>query len=185
MPNYALTDVTGIDPVTGVNILIARAGQPIPAHLDSLVAGGSKTATAPETAAPRIGRDNVVATAAPAVATAVTGDQVIGEVPYAATITGISYTPEAAITGADTNSRTLTVVNKGAAGAGTTVLGTLALTAGINAVAFDEKAVTLTATIASRAVAAGDILAVVSTAVGTGLADPGGLVQVELTERAA
>jgi hypothetical protein len=52
---------------------------------------------------------------------------------------------------------------------------------GVNAVAFDEKAITLSATASDLVVAAGDVLVWVSTAVGgTGLADPGGQVQVEI-----
>ena len=52
----------------------------------------------------------------------------------------------------------------------------------MNAVAFDEKAITLSVTAADLVVAAGDVLAWVSTAVtgGGGLVDPGGLVQVEI-----
>jgi hypothetical protein len=72
-------------------------------------------------------------------------------------------------------------VNKGQSGSGSTVVATLAMTSGVNAVAFDELAATLSSTAADKVVAAGDILAWVSTAVGgTGLADPGGLVQIEI-----
>jgi len=118
----------------------------------------------------------------PAVGATATADQNVGEAPVAGTVTGVSYTPEANITGADTDTRTLTLVNKGAAGAGSTVIATLAFTNGVNGTAFDEKAFTLSATAANRVVAAGDILAFVSTHAGSsGLADPGGLVQVEIT----
>jgi hypothetical protein len=121
-------------------------------------------------------------TTAPAVAAASDGHQTIDEVPFAGTVTGVSYTPEAAITGANTETRTLTVVNKGAAGSGTTVVATLAFTSGVNGVAFDEKAFTLSVVSGATTVAAGDILALVSTHSGsTGLADPGGLAQVEIT----
>ena len=93
----------------------------------------------------------------------------------------MSLTPEAAITGDNTNTRTLTLVNKGAAGTGTTVIGTLAFTTGNNGVAFDEKAFTLSVVDDATDVAEGDILAVVETVGGSGLANPGGLVQVEIT----
>lgn len=109
-----------------------------------------------------------------------TGTSNIGECPFAGRVTSVTYTPDSTITGADTNTRTLTLVNKGAAGAGSTVIATLALTNGVNATGSDEKALTLTVTTADRVVAEGDILAFVSTHAGTGLADPGGLVQVEL-----
>lgn len=121
----------------------------------------------------------------PAVAAASDADQTIAESHVAGTVTAITYTPEAAITGANTETRTLTVVNKGQSGAGTTVIGTLAFTSGVNGVAFDEKAFTLSAIAGATTVAAGDILALVSTHSGsTGLADPGGRVEVEV-ERSA
>jgi hypothetical protein len=102
----------------------------------------------------------------------------LGEVPEAGVVVGVSYTPVTAITGAATNNRTISVVNKGQTGVGTTVIATLAFGSGVNAAANDEKALTLSATAADLVVAAGDILVFVSTHVGTGIADPGGLVQV-------
>lgn len=110
-----------------------------------------------------------------------TGDQTIGEA-KAGRISSVTYTPEAAITGANSPaSRTYTLVNKGQAGAGTTTVATLAMVAGVNGVAFDEKAITLSVTPADLVTADGDVLAWVSTAVGgTGLVDPGGLVQIEV-----
>lgn len=184
MPNYATTDVYGTHPVTGVRILIARAGSPIPEEFDDLVAGGSKTATPPEADVARTGRETTLNENVPAVAAAADGDLLIGEVPFNATVVAISYTPEANVTGHNTESRTLTIVNKGQSGSGTTVIGTLAFTAGNNGVAFDEKSYVLSTTVANRDVAAGDQLVAVSTHVGsTGLADPGGRVQVELVER--
>lgn len=119
---------------------------------------------------------------APAVAAASDADLTLGEAPFAGSVTGASYTPEANITGNTTETRTLTVVNKGADGNGTTVVATLAYTTGVNATDFNEQAFTLSAVADATDVAAGDILAVVSTHGGsTGLADPGGLVQVEIT----
>lgn len=117
----------------------------------------------------------------PATAAGADYDQVLGEAPQTGRVTSASYTPEAAITGDTTESRTLTVVNKGAAGSGTTTIGTLAFTTGVNGVAFDERAFTLSGTAANKAVTAGDVIAAVSTHVGsTGLADPGGQVRVEI-----
>lgn len=94
-------------------------------------------------------------------------------------VTSVSYVPEAAATGDNTNARTFTLVNKGTAGAGTTVIATLALTSGVNLVASDEKAFTLSATAADRLVTEGDVLALVSTHTGTGVVDPGGAVVVK------
>jgi hypothetical protein len=119
----------------------------------------------------------------PAVTIAATNDEIVGEVHQAARVTSVSYTPEAAITGAASpNSRTFTLVNKGSAGIGTTTIATLAMVGGVNGVAFDEKAITLSVTASDLVVAADDVLVWVSTAVtgGGGLVDPGGQVRVEL-----
>lgn len=123
-----------------------------------------------------------VETTVPALTILQTADQTIGEAPKAGRVTSVSYTPEAAITGAASPaSRTFTVVNKGQDGLGSTNIATLAMVSGVDGVAFDEKAITLNATAANLVVAAGDILVWVSTAVGgTGLVDPGGKVQVEI-----
>lgn len=101
--------------------------------------------------------------------------------PWAGTVTEATYAADTAITGANTNSRTLSLINKGGAGSGTTAVATLALTSGVNCTAFDEKAITLSATAADLVVAAGDVLAWKSLAVGTGIADPGGTVKVVLS----
>lgn len=108
----------------------------------------------------------------------------IGEVPATGRVTACSFVPEGASTGDNTNYRTYTLVNKGAAGAGTTVIATIALTTGVNLVAFDEKDATLSVTAADLVVTAGDILAWVSTHTASGLVDPGGTVSVTI-ERAA
>lgn len=102
---------------------------------------------------------------------------VVGEAPWAATITAVSYTPLTAITGAATNNRTVSLVNKAQDGTGATVVATLNFGSGTNAAAADEKAITLSATPANLVVAAGDVLEWTSTHVGTGIADPGGLVR--------
>lgn len=124
-------------------------------------------------------RQTTVKANVPAAAAAVDSHLVIAEAPFDGTVAGITITPEASIAGAATDTRTLTVINRGQSGAGNTVVATLALLAGVNATAFDEKAFTLSGTAANLNVAAGDILEYVSTHSGTtGLADPGGLVQV-------
>jgi hypothetical protein len=120
-------------------------------------------------------------TTLPALTAGTAGDQTLGEAPYAGTVSDVSFTPEAAITGDNTNKRTFTLVNKGQAGAGSTVIATLDFVTGVNGVAFDEKQFTLSGTAANLVVASGDILAVVEAVAGTGLANPGGLVQVEIT----
>lgn len=120
-------------------------------------------------------------------ATAITADydQTVAQSHVAGVVSSVTYVPEAAVTGNTTDSRTLTLVNKGQSGAGSTVIGTLAFITGVNGVAFAEQAFTLSTTAADLVVAAGDVLAFVSTHVSaTGLADPGGRVEVEITRTA-
>lgn len=105
-------------------------------------------------------------------------DQAVGRAPYAGTVTKCSLVPEAAVTGDNTNSRTFTLVNKGQAGAGTAVLATLALTTGVDLVAFDEKLFTLAS---SPVVAEGDILAIAEVTPGTGVAHSGGKVEIRIS----
>lgn len=118
----------------------------------------------------------------PAAGAAVAQDQTIGEAPFAGTVTSVTFTPEADVTGQATNFRTFSVVNKGADGNGATVVATLAFSsAPVAATDFDEKAITLSVVAGATTVAEGDILAWVEAVTGSGLASPGGLVQVEIT----
>lgn len=105
---------------------------------------------------------------------------IIGEVPGAGTVSEVTYLPMAALSGANTNSRTLTLYNRGTVGTGTTVVAQLALVAGVNLVDNDEKTITLSATPANLVVAESDVLEWESLAVGTGIVDPGGVVQVTI-----
>lgn len=121
----------------------------------------------------------------PGVSTAGNDDSfIIGACPVDGTVTAVTYTPEAAITGANTNTRAIRVRNRGQAGAGTTVVAELQFDSGVNGVAFDEKAITLSATPANLVVAEGDVLELFSDAVGTGIADPGGTVKVSISRTA-
>lgn len=101
------------------------------------------------------------------------------------TITAVTYAAVTAITGANTNTRSVTLVNKGQAGSGTTAVATLQFNSGVNAAASDEKAITLSSTAADLVVVAGDILQWQSTHVGTGIADPGGLVRITIAAKNA
>lgn len=111
-------------------------------------------------------------------ATAVSGNTNVFRAPSAGTVTAVTYAPVTAITGANTNTRSVTLVNKGQAGSGSTVVATIQYNSGVNAAAADENTVTLSGTPANLVLAAGDILQWQSAAVGTGIADPGGLVCV-------
>lgn len=118
----------------------------------------------------------------PAVATAGNDDEnPVLVAPFAGTVTKVSYIPKTGITGANTNTRAVRLRNKGQSGTGTTVVAELQFDAGVNAAAFDEKAVPLSSTQGNLVVAAGDVLAWFSDAVGTGMADPGGLALIEIT----
>lgn len=118
-----------------------------------------------------------LSTTVPAAAAAVAQDQSIGAAPFAGTVAAVAFTPEAAVAGVVTNNRTLRVVNKGQAGAGNTVVATLNLAAGVNAAAFDAKAIPLSGVAGATTVAEGDVLVWDEVVNGTGLASPGGLVQ--------
>lgn len=110
-------------------------------------------------------------------------DSIVGKAPFAGTVTSCTYTAVAAVTGAASPaSRTLSLINKGQTGVGTTVVATLALVGGVNLVAFDEKTIVLSSTAADLVVAANDILSWNSLHIGaTGLVDPGGTVVVAIS----
>lgn len=105
---------------------------------------------------------------------------VIGEAPENMDVAEVTYAPNAAITGAATNHFRVRVINRGQSGAGTEVLAELAFDAGVTAAAGDERTIPLSATTALLDLDAGDVLAFESANVGTGMADPGGLLQVTL-----
>jgi hypothetical protein len=115
----------------------------------------------------------------PAVSTAGNDDDtVIGQAPFAGTVAKVEYVPEAAITGAATNNRTLSLINKGQAGSSNTVVASLNFGNGTNAAANNEVALTLSATASDLVVAEGDTLVWRSLHIGTGITDPGGVARV-------
>jgi hypothetical protein len=124
----------------------------------------------------------VVEANVPAVSTAGNDDDtIVGQAPFAGTVTAVEYVPEAGITGAATNHRTVSLVNKGAAGSGTTTVASLTFDNGVNATANNERTVTLSGTAANLVVAAGDTLLWRSVHVASGITDPGGLVRVTIS----
>jgi hypothetical protein len=108
-------------------------------------------------------------------------DTPVDQAPFDGTVSSVQYVPAATITGANTNTRSVTLFNKGQAGAGTTTVATLQFDSGVNATADDEKTITLSGTPANLTVAAGDTLLWRSLHVGTGITDPGGLVRITIT----
>lgn len=106
---------------------------------------------------------------------------VVARAPFAGTV-ALSFIPDTVLTGADTDSRTITGENEGQAGAGTTVIATKAFTAGVDAPALDETVITASAVSGATDVAEGDVISFKSTHVGgSGLAQPPGLAVVTFT----
>lgn len=112
-----------------------------------------------------------------------TQDQVIGEAPYAGTVTEVTIIPEAAVTAHGTNYRTFRVVNKGQAGAGTTVVATFATDTVTtdDLAAFDEKTIPLSGTAANLVVAEGDVLVADETVAAAGVAHGGYTIKVTIS----
>lgn len=96
-----------------------------------------------------------------------------------ATVTAVRYISDATLTGAATNTRSVTV-NRRTAGGAATILATLQFNSGVNATAYASTTITLSGTPANLDVPAGDIITFQSTHIGTGLADPGGTIEVDL-----
>lgn len=94
-------------------------------------------------------------------------------------VLNVWYTPASAVTGADTDTRTLSLINKGTDGSGTTVVAMLDLTEGNDLVAHKANAIPLSETAEDLDVEGGSVLEWTSTHAGsTGLADPGGVVTI-------
>lgn len=105
--------------------------------------------------------------------------------PFAGVVTAAEIIAAAAITGADTDSRTMQLHNRGQSGAGTTLVASKAFTSGVNAAADDATSLTLSGTPANLDVAAGDVLEFTSLHVGsTGLAGPKALGRVTFSRTA-
>lgn len=123
------------------------------------------------------------AVAAAAAAADASGAYVIA--PFAGTVTAASIIAATALTGANTDSRTVQLHNRGAAGSGTTLVASKAFTSGVNAAADAATTLTLSATAADLVVAAGDVLEFTSLHVGgTGLAGPAFLGRVTFSRTA-
>jgi hypothetical protein len=101
-----------------------------------------------------------------------TQDQAIGEAPFVGEVTEVTIIPEAAVTAHATNYRTFRVVNKGQAGAGSTV---------DDLAAFDEKTIPLSGTATNLDVAEGDVLVADETVAGSGVAHGGYTIKVTIS----
>lgn len=106
----------------------------------------------------------------PAAIAAAVPETPLGEVKGDWTVTEVSVVCEAAVTGATATARTFTLYNRGQAGAGTTVVATLALITGVDLVANDKKLFTLSGVAGATTLADGDALECVETVASTGTA---------------
>lgn len=126
---------------------------------------------------------DIIEATVPAAGAAAVQDQVIDEAPFDGTVTSVVVVPEAALTAHATNFRTFRVLNKGAAGAGSTVVASFATDTPTtdDLVAFDEKAIPLSGTPANLVVAAGDVLVADETVAASGVAHSGYRVRVTIS----
>jgi hypothetical protein len=103
--------------------------------------------------------------------------------PRAAQITSAKWVPGAAVTANGTNFATLSLRNRGAAGAGAVLPATPRSYAATNSVANVPETMALSGTASDLLAAAGDVLSVTIAHSGTGLLIPAGLLQVGLRWR--
>jgi hypothetical protein len=119
------------------------------------------------------------------IATGADAARSMGQVEFAATVTDVTFVPNAAATGgAIANSRIYTLYNRGQSPyTGTVAVATFALTSSgaVNFVDNTPQAMTLNSTSANKQVAAGDVLEFESLHRTTGQDDPGGRVVVTLS----
>jgi hypothetical protein len=125
----------------------------------------------------------------PASAAGADDSAIIGAMPFDGEVTAVRLITKTGITGAATNHRAVALVNKGAAGSGTTSLAALAFDAAtVTTTALVPKVIPLSTSPAAneygvyeqRRVSEGDVLVWTSTHVGTGIADPGGTIEIDL-----
>lgn len=120
----------------------------------------------------------------PAQATAATVQAtIVAEVKQAGSLSECAIQPAAAVVANASNYRTFTLTNRGATGVGTTVMATYD-TSTTGLVDNDETLMTLSATPANLVVAANDILEMVETVTGTGVAHGGYRVEVAIAASA-
>ena len=117
----------------------------------------------------------------PAQATAGTAQSTVACVtPVSGIVSSVKVTLPAAIVGSDTANRKFALVNKGPAGAGSTEIASFITNVAGAPAAFIPKALALSAVANATRVSAGDVLAVVETTTGAGVASPGGCVEIVL-----
>lgn len=104
---------------------------------------------------------------------------IVFKAPYACTLVGVNYIPGSTQAGANTNSRTYSLFNRNnSTGAGTVLMATLAAVSGVDLTDNVPKVIPISGTPANLEMAAGDVLEWESLHIGTGIADPGGLLEI-------
>lgn len=116
-------------------------------------------------------------------ATAATVDEFAAfRAPFDLEVTAVRYLPSAALSGVTATEVTLAVINKDQDGAGTDEMASLSFVTGTDAVAFDEKDIPLSGTVANRDASEGDVISIAKTITSTGLALDGS-VEIEFVSR--
>ncbi len=93
--------------------------------------------------------------------------------PFNCQITAVSYIPDAAITGADTNTRHVNIVDRGLDGLGTDEIANKDYTNGVDATALNEEVLTMTSL--NHVLSEGDVVAAEFEEIGTGIGVPAGM----------
>lgn len=96
--------------------------------------------------------------------------------PFNCQITAVSYIPDAAITGADTNTRHVNILDRGLDGLGVTEIANKDYTSGIDATALNEEVIVMS--LPNHVLTEGDVLAVQWEEIGTGIGAPAGMFVV-------
>ena len=100
------------------------------------------------------------------------------------TVTKAVFIPSADITGADTDTMSVKVINAGDDGSGTTLIASKAYTDGVDATALVPEDLTLSSTAANLEVDEGEVVVYLNDQSGTsGLAAPIGVVEIEFHYR--
>lgn len=115
----------------------------------------------------------------PTVVTTASALSIVDSVYEAETVSSVIYVPAAAVTGAAAG-RAFTLYNRSATG-GTTPIASLTLVSGTDLSDNVPKTITLSTTSANLLLSALAVLEWESVATGSGIVDPGGIVQVNTT----
>jgi hypothetical protein len=114
--------------------------------------------------------EQMLHSATPVVALGSDAQQGLGIVPFDCTVVDVKMVPQAAVTGDDTNNFTLSVLNGGSGGTGTTSVASKAYVTGVDSVAKVPETMTNSGTAANLNLDKDDVLVWDKTEAGSGLA---------------